>query len=188
MTPAMNTTLVISLFLLLIGTNTFAQAQPILTQITGEGTCSPIENQNPTPSAPVPAAASESPDIAAEPADKPRAAANVLQQSAEPASPPTAPRSRPPASQRAQVKLIQTAFGQRVLEVVNEYIEARGLAVQVQYKDSGEVGYFLDYGSAGSISVIFNVDDSGKVRARLVIVDDRYPGHRYEYICRKESS
>jgi hypothetical protein len=80
MTPAMKTTLVISLFLLLIGANTFAQTQPILTQITGEGVCSPVAQS--VPSAPVPAAASESPDAGAEPPEKTRAAADVRQQSA----------------------------------------------------------------------------------------------------------
>jgi hypothetical protein len=187
MTPAMKPTLLISLFLLLIGANPFAQAQPVLTQITGEGVCSPVAQ--PVPAAPAPAAASsEASAAAAESPDKDPRGSRYSQRPAEPASSPTAPSARPPASQRAEVKLIQTAFGQRVLEVVNEHIEARGMAVQVQYKDSGEVGYFLDYGSAGSISVIFNVADSGKVRARLVIVDDRYPGHRYEYICEKKSS
>lgn len=166
----------VKLFTLLViivaGLNAPGYAQPVLTQITGEGVCTAVEQS----------ASSAPPSATTDPPES-LAAAESAQSTAEP-SPQAA---EPPLSKQATIKLLQTSMG-RVLEVENEYIAARGTAAQVQDKKTGEVGYFLDYGSAGTISVIFNVDQGGQVEARLTIVDNRYPGHRYEYTCEKKPS
>ena len=103
-------------------------------------------------------------------------------------------------SKKADVKLLQSSSGFRLLEVETEEFIARGPAAQSQSKKTGRVAYFLDYGSVGSIAIVFRVTRSGEVKSKLIVTktlsEDEAPDTeseqesgvkavRYEYDCVK---
>lgn len=73
------------------------------------------------------------------------------------------------ASKKATINLLQTGSGFRVLKVETEEFIARGPAAQAQEKKTGRVAYFLGYGNAGSIAVVFRRNSRGKVKSKLYI-------------------
>ena len=103
------------------------------------------------------------------------------------------------ASKKATINLLQTGSGFRVLKVETEEFIARGPAAQAQEKKTGRVAYFLGYGNAGSIAVVFRRSPRGEVKSKLYITKTmrdpetkRSEGQeeselvRYEYDCVKK--
>ena len=95
-------------------------------------------------------------------------------------------------SKRATVKLLQSASGFRILEVENERHKGRGPATQVEDKETGHVGYFLDFGGRGSIVVEFWVEDGKALKSKLFITKAPQAGESeptlYEYDCEKKAA